>query len=171
MVHTRYDRMNYKWYNVYISHLKGECTMKRLACVVLAIILCLILPLSTIAAPKATPAPAAEKFKVTISYSAKMVANDHVGNSWTTYIEVGDTVIKKGKSAKVEVTGADTIKIICNAIENDKSPDHGDATIEIPIKDLKKGKNTFKTSVTVTEDKGRYSGNSAEWSFTVTVKK
>lgn len=145
--------------------------MKRLACVLLAIILCLILPLSTIAAPKTTPAPGAEKFKVTISYSAKMASNDHVGNSWTTYIEVGDTTIKKGKSAKVEVTGEDTIKIICNAIENDKSPDFGDATIEIPVKDLKKGKNTFKASVTVTEDRGRYSGNLAEWIFTVTAKK
>ena len=145
--------------------------MKRLACILLAIILCLILPLSTIAAPKVTPAPVAEKFKVTISYSAKIASNDHVGNSWTTYIEVGDTTIKKGKSAKVEVTGEDTIKIYCTAIENDKIPDEGSVTIEVPIKDLKKGKNTYKSSVTVTENRGRYSGNQAEWNFTVTVKK
>lgn len=144
--------------------------MKRIACILLAIILCLILPLSALAAPKATPAPST-KAKITISYSAKMVSNDHVGNSWTTYIEVGDTTVKKGKSTKVEVGSTDTIKIYCTAIENDKIPDEGSAAIEIPVKDLKKGKNTFKTSVTVTENRGRYSGNSAEWSFTVTVKK
>lgn len=145
--------------------------MRRIICIVLAIILCIILPASVLAASKATPVPVASKFKVTISYSAKMVSNDHVGNSWSTYIEVGDTTIKKGKSAKVEVSTNDTIQIVCNAVENDKIPDYGDSTIKIKVKDLKKGKNTFKSSVFVTENRGRYSGNEAEWSFTVTVKK
>ena len=99
--------------------------MKRIACILLAIILCLILPLSAMAAPTSTS-------KVTISYSAKMVSNDHVGNSWTTYIEVRDATIKKGKSAKFEVASADTIKIYCTAIENDKIPDEGSVVIEVP---------------------------------------
>ena len=146
--------------------------MKRIACAFLAILLCLIVPLSAFAAPKATPMPGnASKIKVSLSYSAKMTSNDHVGNSWSTYIEVGDATIKKRKSAKLEVDSTDTIKIYCSAIENDKIPDEGSATIEVPVKDLKKGKNTFKTTVIVTENRGRYSGNQAEWSFTVTVKK
>lgn len=142
--------------------------MKRVISIMLAIILCLAISLPSMAAPKATPAP---KFKVTISYSAKLVSNDHVGNSWTTNLQVGKSIVKKGKTLTLEVSASDKIKIVCNATENDKIPDNGSATITVAAKDLKKGKNTYKATVEVTENRGRYSGNKAEWAFTVTVKK
>ena len=65
----------------------------------------------------------------------------------------------------------DMLSIICTAIENDTVPDVGTGEIEISVKDLKKGKNKFTQTVIVTENRGRYLGNTAEWKFTITVKK
>ena len=144
--------------------------MKRMLCFVLAIILCLVIPVSSIAASKAKATTPEQKYKVTVSYSVKKVHNNHVGNSWAYVITSGDTSIKKGKSATFELTGADALELICQATENDSYPDVGTSTITINMTDLKEGKNTVTTTVIVTEDRGRYAGNTAEYKFTVTIK-
>ena len=139
-------------------------------CLVLAIILCLVIPVSSIAASKAKATTPEQKYKITVSFSVKKVSNNHVGNKWTYVITSGETAINKGKSATFELTGAESLELICQATENDSYPDVGTNTITINTADLKEGKNTVTTTVIVTEDRGRYAGNTAEYKFTVTIK-
>ena len=139
-------------------------------CLLLAIILCLVIPVSSIAASKAKSTTPEQKYKITVSFSVKKVSNNHVGNKWTYVITSGETVINKGKSATFELTGAESLELICQATENDSYPDVGTNTITINLADLKEGKNTVTTTVIITEDRGRYAGNTAEYKFTVTIK-
>jgi len=128
---------------------------------VLAIVVCL--PLAATAAPS--------QYKITVSYTAKMLSNDHVGNSWATWGAIGDTALKKGKAVTVTVAADGTLTVICTAQEKDKTPDTGSCEFKLAVGDLKAGKNTIKQTATVTEDKGRYAGNKAQWEFTLTVTK
>lgn len=144
--------------------------LKRISCLALAIILCIAIPISSMAASKAKATTPEQKYKVTVSYSVKKVSNNHVGNSWTYVITSGETTINKGKSATFELTGAESLELLCQATENDSYPDLGTSTITINMAELKEGKNSVTTTVIVTEDRGRYAGNTAEWKFTITIK-
>ena len=144
--------------------------LKRILCLTLVIILCLVIPISSIAASKAKATTPEQKYKVTVSFSVKKVSNNHVGNKWTYAVTSAETVIKKDKSASFELTGADVLELVCQATENDTYPDMGTSTLIINMADLKEGKNTITTTVIVTEDRGRYAGNTAEWKFTLNIK-
>lgn len=137
--------------------------MKRILCAFLVIAICLMTPLNAFAV--------SDQYKLKISFSAKRTSNNHVGNSWSVVATVGDTTIKKGKSATLKYGDADTFTIVCTATENDKTPDVGTATIDVNVGELKNGKNKFTQTVVVTENAGRYTGNTAEWVFTITVSK
>jgi hypothetical protein len=138
--------------------------MKRALCVFFAVLLLLMIPLNA-----ALAASTSCTLKITVT--AKRISNNHVGNSWAVYADVNGTTIKKGKSATLKCGDTDTVSIVCTAIENDKIPDVGRATINVDVATLKKGNNKFTQTVVVTETAGRYSGNTAEWAFTVTVNK
>lgn len=119
--------------------------------------------------PEPTPIPT---YKITVTFSsAKMVYNDHVGNEWGTYFEVNGQEVRKGKSISFEASDSDTIKVYCEASENDKKMDYGSDSITINVSNLKDGKNSFVSEVTVRENGGRYSGNTAGWVFKFTIKK
>jgi len=64
-----------------------------------------------------------------------------------------------------------TLTIIAYAYESDSVPDMGSGRITIPVSELKKGKNTYTVEVTVRENRGRYSGNTAKWQFTINITK
>ena len=102
---------------------------------------------------------AATTTKVTVQ-SITLVKNDHVGNSWTKTVKVNDKKLSVGKEYKFT---ASKLKAYVKIVENDKIPDVGTKTVS-----LVKGKvNTI--NVTVTENRGRYSGNKATWKIKIKV--
>ena len=69
------------------------------------------------------------------------------------------------------VENGDTITVGCWIAENDANPDEDGftETIQITPEIIKKGTKIEQT-VYVTENGGRYSGYSAEWSVVITIK-
>ena len=104
-----------------------------------------------------------------VSGKAKCIAKNHVGNSWAKALFLNDEQVKG--TGKVTVKDGDRITVEWVIEEYDKYPDTGnyyeviDITPEIMTKGL-----TLEATVWVTENGGRYSGNSAEWRVTVTIK-
>ena len=104
-----------------------------------------------------------------VSVKAKIDYNDHVGKSWGKQLYVnGDAV---NGTAKVTVENGDTITVQYDVWENDKWPDEGSCKrkIEITPEIMTKGI-TIDEYITVYENGGRYSGHSAGWSVTITIK-
>ena len=103
-----------------------------------------------------------------VSGKAKMISNDHVGSSWTKEFIVNDSVFTG--TEKIGVNLGNAIELTCWLTENDTRPDSGRffETIEITEEILKKGI-TISGSVSVRENGGRYSGNTAEWEVTFIV--
>lgn len=78
----------------------------------------------------------------------------------------------EGDTIEITTTSSGKITIVSIAEEDDSIPDVGTKTLSIPVSKLKSNKDTTYTSlVTVTENRGRYSGNTAVWKFTFVVKK
>ncbi|MFD1907107.1 hypothetical protein ACFTAO_19955 [Paenibacillus rhizoplanae] len=61
-------------------------------------------------------------------------------------------------------------KLRAEAQEQDKIPDDGSANTSIKVSALKDTQNKSLT-VTVVENRGRYSGNSASWKFVFKIDK
>jgi hypothetical protein len=104
-----------------------------------------------------------------VSGTAKCIAKNHVGNSWTKEFYLnGDEYRGTGK---VTVENGDVITVGCWISENDSNPDTDGFTekIEITPEIMTKGIKIERT-VYVTENGGRYSGYSAEWSVVITIK-
>lgn len=118
---------------------------------------------SPTATPKPTPAASSSgKYKVTINTT--MDYNNSVGNDWSYSYSFNSSTIRSGDT--VSLYNGQTITLEASATEDDKSPDRGYASGKYTIykSDLENG--FYCTlSFTVTEDKGRYAGNSA--GFTV----
>ncbi|MFD1773199.1 hypothetical protein [Paenibacillus rhizophilus] len=107
------------------------------------------------------------KVKVTF-VSAELVENEHVGNEWWWGGYVNGKELEEGSSVTVSATGS--IKLRAEAQEQDKYPEDGIADATVKVSSLKSSIN--KTlNVTVTENRGRYSGNTAKWRFVFKIKK
>lgn len=119
------------------------------------------------------PAPvyaASSTYTVTFQ-KATLVSNDHVGNEWAIAAKVADRAISEGKSINVNVDSNGSIKLYAYAVEEDKIPDEGSNTKTVKVSSVSSKGSTFKVNVTVTENRGRYSGNEAVWEFTYKIKK
>lgn len=104
--------------------------------------------------------------------SIECVENNHVGKEWAFACTVNKKALKEGDTLEITTASSSKIKIVAEATENDKYPDNGTKTLTIPVSKLKQNKNsTYTCNVTVTEDRGRYSGNTAVWKFTFLVKR
>ena len=104
-----------------------------------------------------------------VSGTAKCIAKNHVGSSWSKEFYLnGDEYSGTGK---VTVENGDVITVGCWISENDSNPDTDGftETIEITPEIMTKGLRIEET-VYVTENGGRYSGYSAEWSVVITIK-
>lgn len=111
------------------------------------------------------------KVKVTVELqSIECVQNDHVGNEWGFGATVNKKELTEGDSIEISTTSTGKIAIVSMAEEQDKYPDYGSKTLTVSVSKLKANKDTTYTSnVTVTENRGRYSGNKAVWKFTYVV--
>ena len=113
------------------------------------------------------------KVKVTVELqSIECVQNNHVGNEWGFGSTVNKKELSEGDTIEISTTSTGKITIISIAEEQDKYPDYGSKTLAVSVSKLKANKDTTYTSnVTVTENRGRYSGNTAVWKFTYVVKR
>ena len=132
------------------------------------LILCIIISCNLF-----TTAAATSKVKVTVKLdSIECVENNHVGNEWSFGCTVNKKELAKGDSISVSTTSTGKITIVSSVKEEDKIPDIGSKNLSIPVSKLKtKNDTTYTSQVTVTENRGRYSGNKAIWKFTSVVKK
>jgi len=109
------------------------------------------------------------KIKVTL-VSVELVENNHVGNEWYTEAYVNGKKIKEGSTVTLNLKSSESVKLKAYAEEQDKIPDVGTATLSIKASSISKTMNKSLT-VKVKENRGRYSGNMAEWKFTFKIQK
>ena len=104
-----------------------------------------------------------------VTGSAKCIAKNHVGNRWQKEFYLNGEVFKG--TGKVTVENGDTISVGCEILEDDKDPDWDSfmEEIEITPEIMKQGLKIERT-LWVTENAGRYAGESAEWSVVITIR-
>lgn len=132
------------------------------------LILCIIISCNLF-----TVGAAPSKVKVTVKLdSIECVQNNHVGNEWAFGCTVNKKALTEGNSISVSTISSGKITIVSTVEEEDSIPDIGSKTLSITVSKLKENKDTtYTSSVTVTENRGRYSGNKAIWKFTFIVKR
>ncbi|WP_025690810.1 hypothetical protein [Paenibacillus zanthoxyli] len=109
------------------------------------------------------------KVKVTL-VSAELVHNEHVGNEWLWGGYVNGKEIEEGSSVTVNVSSSGSIKLRADAQEQDKYPEDGTANATVKVASIKSS--VSKTlNVSVVENRGRYSGNTATWRFVFKIQK
>lgn len=138
--------------------------MKKLLKLMMALTAAFALLVQPVAAADKTT-----KFKVTL-VSVELAENNHVGNEWETTAYVNGKKVQEGKSITVSLKATDSIKLKAYAEEQDKIPESGSATIAVKASSVTKATNKV-LKVVVTENRGRYSGNTAEWKFTYKLQK
>ena len=103
-----------------------------------------------------------------VTYSARCTQNDSVGGEWDCGIKYNGEVVESGSYITVSNRRC---RITAFATEFDSSRnDYGTKNISFGLLDV--GEVKAKTfTVTVRENGGRYSGNTAKWDFVVTVRR
>ncbi|MBQ8001159.1 MAG: hypothetical protein IJ298_08195 [Ruminococcus sp.] len=102
-------------------------------------------------------------YKLTIT--ASEISNDSVGNDWRKSYSCDDRTIFSGEQWIVPLDATETVIIDAVITEVDKCSDVGYGSLCVVLTD------GFKTSttITVTENKGRYKGNKAQWKISCKV--
>ena len=95
-----------------------------------------------------------------VYYEFELLHNDSVGREWDKEIEADGSPLGYGELFPAE--GFSYTHISVTITENDKYPDIGRGKIELPIENGA----VASTHITVRENRGRYSGNTAEWEVT-----
>lgn len=109
------------------------------------------------------------KFDVKLD-SVNLIQNDSVGNEWIFSGNVNGIDIKQGKTINLTTTGNEDISLSASAEEEDTYPDLGNGDENVNVSSLNLSKNNQKSiDVTVTEDRGRYSGNTANFKFNYSI--
>ena len=114
-----------------------------------------------------------ELSKVTITFkSASLAFNDHVGSDWSYGAWVNEEEINQNEEKILDVKKLKTIKLRVRVVEDEKNPDVGVAQKTIRVSDLVNNQPIeIVLKAVVTEDRGRYSGNQAQWEFTFLIAK
>jgi uncharacterized protein YraI len=100
--------------------------------------------------------------KMTVTISCDCSNYNHVGNSWSEYFSINGVKVASGD--KIDVVLGETITIYSKITESDKKPDAGSAKDEIEVTQAFFDSGyTLTQKVGVTENGGRYSGNTATW--------
>lgn len=103
-----------------------------------------------------------------ITYSARLKSNNHVGDSWTYGLTYEGENIESGSI--VECVGAPNLIVRAYAKEFDDYNDYGSTQVTFITLNIGE-KQKREVTVTVRENKGRYKGNTAKWSFDITVER
>ncbi|OAB43691.1 hypothetical protein [Paenibacillus antarcticus] len=110
-----------------------------------------------------------QKVKVTF-VSATLVQNNSVGNEWWWGGFVNGKELSDGSSVTIKADSNGSIKLRAEAQEQDKYPDDGATNATVKLSSFKSSINK-KMTVTVVENRGRYSGNTAKWEFVFKLEK
>jgi len=144
--------------------------MKSLKSLVMIGLTAALLLSSSHAALAKSSKSALKSYKVTF-VSATLVENNSVGNEWYTGAQVNGQEISEGSSRTLKLKDSDMITLTVEAEEEDKVPESGEDSKEIKVSSLSKKKTTSTIDVIVTENRGRYSGNTAKWTFAFKIEK
>lgn len=113
-----------------------------------------------------TVAASPQKFRV--SWSATMVSNDHVGNNWSKTFEVNGAACASG--SVITIAPGSECEIRLTVQENDSRPESNSHFERIAFsEELCKNGYSVSDELYVRENGGRYSGNTAEWKFSITL--
>lgn len=111
----------------------------------------------------------AVRVKITLA-SSELIENNHVGNEWVTEAKVNGIVIKEGDNRVLSLKPSSSLTLGAEAEEQDKIPDSGKAVKKVKASTLS-GEKEYILNVSVVENRGRYSGNTAKWRFVFKVEK
>lgn len=144
--------------------------MKKVLCLIFTVSLVLLLngcgewqaaePSSTTSAVIVDGA-VADVYRIT--YQWTLLSNDCVGSDWRKGVTCNGQPINSGDT--IAAAKGSRITVEGTAIEDDKYPDTGSGTIELPLEDGAQG----SAHITVREDHGIYTGNIAEWTLSCHV--
>lgn len=114
--------------------------------------------------PRPTPTPVpTQKFKVTAT--THMDSNNSVGNDWSYYYEVNGSPV--GSGFTLYLKDGERVDLYAKCVESDSIPDIGTNSIYILAdKDFFNTGFYVEVPVTVKENRGRYSGNTAKFTIT-----
>lgn len=108
----------------------------------------------------------AKTYKVT--YSADLVYNNSVGEEWSTLCKFEGALVENNGTFQAH---DNSFYMTVSATERDDGKSDQGST-RITFSNINKGEEQTKNAyVIVTEDSGRFIGNTAKWKFTVTVKR
>lgn len=109
--------------------------------------------------------------KATLSFSTNLISNNSVGNEWNYYIKVNNNTYNSNQQDTTIELNGDNIPIELVVYEYDESKsDFGSSSVVVPYSELIKGQTlTYRKVITVTENGGKYSGNTATIQFNLTV--
>ena len=138
-------------------------------------VFCLVCIVALLLSACSTPEPETTEPEQTVTYTqgiyeltfkAKRVSNDSVGNDWTITYKHNEQTVNSGHRVllSLEVFIFQTVEVEIR--EHDKLDDVGTGDMKVAICDGGSG----KTTITVTENGGRYKGETAVWEITCTVK-
>ncbi|MBW4081517.1 hypothetical protein [Paenibacillus sp. S150] len=131
----------------------------------------MLLLLFSLAVPVQSASAASKSIKVKVTLvSAELTENNHVGNEWYTAAYINDKEISEGSSVVLTLKSTESVKLKAYAEEQDKIPDSASAAASIKASAVTKTISKA-VKVTVVENRGRYSGNTATWKFTFKVQK
>lgn len=103
-----------------------------------------------------------------ITYSAWLSYNNHVGDSWGYGLTYDGDYFESG--SYIECAGMLQVYVTAFATEYDEYNDYGSAYVSFDSLDVGE-EQTKEVTVTVSENRGRYTGNTAQWIFEITVKR
>lgn len=103
-----------------------------------------------------------------ITYSASLVKNNSVGNDWERGLKYNGETISSG--SRITHDPQTSLSLTAFAIEDDSYDDKGSANVTFDCLEIGQ-KKTKQVSVIVRENKGRYKGNTAKWTFDITVER
>ncbi|MNS35564.1 hypothetical protein D3C72_677240 [compost metagenome] len=134
----------------------------RTICLVVLVFVLTVQPLS---------AAASKTIKVKITLvSVELIENNHVGNEWYTESFINGKPIEEGESVTLNLKSTGSFTLKAAAEEQDSIPDDGSSSSTVKVSSISKSI-TKSLSVVVEENRGRYSGNTAEWKFVYQIQK
>ncbi|CAM4467257.1 hypothetical protein FHS16_003210 [Paenibacillus endophyticus] len=115
---------------------------------------------------------AAKTIKIKVTFvSAELIEKNSVGNEWWSGATINGKEVKEGATIVLNLKASDLIKLRAEAQEQDKYPDDGATDASVKVSAIGAKAVTKTLEVSVTENRGRYSGNVAKWEFHFKIQK
>jgi hypothetical protein len=103
-----------------------------------------------------------------VEYIYFPIYNNNVGNDWGGGVKFNGNYIPSGSTFSIQSIFA--IQFSVYVTEYDSYNDYGSSTISFDHLNVGETQ-TKNVYVTVTENRGKYTGNTAKWCFTITIKR